>query len=43
MGKCDRDQNGCKETPHERGGTRSYISRSQGAMGQGPGGKSLTL
>ena len=43
MGKSDRDQSGSKETSHERGGTRGHISRSQGAMGQSPCGKSLTL
>ena len=41
MGKSDRDRHGSKETPHERGGTRCHISRSQSAMGQSPGGKSL--
>jgi len=43
MGKSDGDQSGSKETSHERGGTRCHISRSQGAMGQSPCGKSLTL
>ena len=43
MGKSDRDRRGPKETSHERGGTRCHISRSQGAMGQSPCGKSLTL
>jgi hypothetical protein len=43
MGKSDRDRHRSKETPHEHGGTRCHISRSQGAMGQSPCGKSLTL
>jgi hypothetical protein len=45
MGKSasERDRRGSKETPHERGGTRCHISRSQGAMGQSPGGKYLIL
>lgn len=41
--KATGNRHGSKETPHEHGGTRCHISRSQGAMGQSPCGKSLTL